>query len=76
MDQCQLKTIRGKPAILSTHVITNFRFITLNHSVRAAGDKKWQRIQEISRKDARVLKEKAYLVDEFRTLVEKSCTFV
>ena len=76
MDQCQLRTIKGKPAILSTHVITNFRFLSLNQSVRAAKDEKWQRIQQITRMHSYYLRDHPEIIEEFRSLVSNNCTFV
>ena len=37
-DHHQLGAIEGLPFLLSTHIITDFTLVKLEHSVRAAGD--------------------------------------
>ena len=38
MDHSQLPPVTGRPFLLSTHVITCFKMVKLESSVRAAGD--------------------------------------
>ena len=47
MDHTQLQPVNGRPFLLSTHVITCFKMIKLQCSVRASGDQDFQRMQEI-----------------------------
>ena len=44
MDHTQLQPVNGRPFLLATHVITCFRMIKLECSVRASGDPYFQRI--------------------------------
>lgn len=37
-DHAQLGAIEGLPFLLSTHILTDFTLVKLEHSVRAAGD--------------------------------------
>ena len=38
MDHTQLQPINGRPFLLSTHVVTCFKMVKLQSSVRDAGD--------------------------------------
>ena len=49
MDAKQLHPIQGMHPLLSSHVITCFTFLRLRHSVRAASDPTYRRIQKITR---------------------------
>jgi hypothetical protein len=49
IDPLQLRPIRGRPFLVSPFVLTCFRFSLLKHSVRAADDLFFQRMQDISR---------------------------
>jgi predicted GIY-YIG superfamily endonuclease len=74
LDILQLLAIRGRPALLSPHMLTTFKFARLNHSVRAASDPNWQRIQKITRIMPTELTPE--IIQEFQDLVRKNCTFV
>ena len=75
VDSKQLKPIRGIPSLLSTHMLTCFRFTKLKHSVRAANDETYQRIMDLSREDASKLQANKELVDEFREKARRTFTF-
>ena len=74
IDPLQLKPIRGRPFLVSPFVLTCFRFSLLKHSVRAADDLSFQRMQDISR-----LLSHTYTLEilaEMAELLETHCTFV
>ena len=60
----------------SSHVITCFKMVKLKTSVRAAGDINLQRIQEIARMHYSQYKENNGLINEFKSLLRSTCTFV
>ena len=74
MDWKQLKPIHGLPAMLSPSMITSFNFCSLTESVRAGGDRNFQRIQRISRLDASEYTTE--VIHEFKNLLRSHCTFV
>ena len=39
-DHMQINSIEGLPFLLSSHLLTDYTIVKLQHSVRAAGDKK------------------------------------
>ena len=49
MDHTQLPPIKGRPFLISSHVISWFQMIQLKHSVRANSDQNFQRVQTIAR---------------------------
>ena len=77
MDHAQFRAINGLPFLLSTHIITSFTLVGLRHSVRAAGDFWFQKLQDLTRICPNSLKrnEKAYK-RKFRKLALKCLTFV
>jgi hypothetical protein len=74
MDILQLLPIWGRPPMLSPHMLTSFKFARLVHSVRAASDKNWQRIQKITRIMPTDLTPE--IITEFQDLIRTNCTFV
>ena len=76
MDHTQLQPIRGHPFLTSCHVIPCFKFVNLNHSVRASSDVHFQRIQEIARYNYQRFTNESELVDEFIDLCTEYLTFV
>jgi len=75
MDYLQIDPVKGRHALLSPLFVTSFVFHKLLHSVRAAHDAKWRRIQEITRMPPNVLVDPA-IKAEFVREVTHVCTFV
>ena len=76
MDHTQLKPVKGRPFLLSTHVITCFRMMKLETSVRAVGDTSFQRLQKILSMHYNELTDKPELLNELRDLLQIVPTFV
>lgn len=76
MDHTQLQPVQGKPFLLSTHVITSFRMVKLEKSVRANGDLPFQRLQQIISMHYSVFQQNPALLDELRNLLQTVPTYV
>ena len=76
LDHAQLQPIDGKPFLVSPMILSCYRFVRLNESVRASGDTNLQRIQRISRMNPRKLSQDNNLIIEFKNLLLGNCTFV
>lgn len=76
IDHTQIQPINGSPFLTATHVVTCFRMVALNHSVRASQDVNFQRIQAIARKSYIELENNPQLVDEMISLCSEHLTFV
>lgn len=76
LDHTQLQPVRGKPFLVSTHVLSCFRMSRLQHSVRASNDKDFQRIQTIARMHPAMYKRDSTLLPEFARLYNDVFTFV
>ena len=76
MDHTQLQPVNGRPFLLSTHVITCFRMIKLECSVRASGDPDFQRMQEIIRMHVSKYNDDPELLEELKILLRDVPTFV
>ena len=74
LDHRQLAPVKGLPFLLNSHILTCFDFQTLNHSVRANNDLKFQRLQFICRMHPKEYNQE--ILDEFKELVSNECTFV
>ena len=57
-------------------ILSCFDFVCLSESVRASGDKYLQRIQQIARMNPRKYDSNPELIQEFKTLLSTTCTFV
>jgi hypothetical protein len=68
MDHSQLEPINGTPFLLSTHILTSYNFVQLNHSVRASNDIPFQRFQVICRMNPYDLINNDGLCQEFKSL--------
>eukprot|EP00956_Cyclotella_meneghiniana_P010602 scaffold14751_cov43-Cyclotella_meneghiniana.AAC.1 len=55
-DHMQINSIDGLPFLLSSHLLTDYTIVKLEHSVRAAGDRKLMRLQQITRTSAIALR--------------------
>ena len=75
-DHTQLQPVNGRPFLLSTHVITCFKMIKLECSVRASGDQDFQRMQEIIRMHVSKYNESPELLDKLRDLLRNVPTYV
>lgn len=75
MDHTQIQPIKGRPFLTSCNMISSFRMVSLEKSVRASGDPKFMRLQQIARYNYKVLQEKPHLVDEFVQLCRETLTF-
>ena len=76
MDHTQLQPVNGRPFLLSTHVITCFKMIKLECSVRASGDQDFQRMQEIIRMHVSKYNDDPELLEELKILLRDVPTFV
>ena len=76
MDHTQLQPVKGRPFLLSTHVITCFKMVKLEACVRAAGDKYFQRLQEITRIHYSCFDNDSDLLEEFKSLLRNVPTYV
>ena len=76
MDHTQLQPVEGRPFLLSSHVITCFKMIKLQSSVRASDDIELQRIIQIASMHYSAYVDDPELLVEFRTLVSNTCVFV
>lgn len=76
MDNSQLQPIEELPFLVSSFMLTCFVMVKLEHSVRAYGDVRFQRLQAISRMDPFELRASQELKDEFFTLAHDILTFV
>ena len=74
MDASQFISITGRPFLLSSLILTSFKMIKLSHSVRAANDPDFQRLQIIARLHPGSINNE--IVDEFKTLCNSVFTFV
>jgi predicted GIY-YIG superfamily endonuclease len=74
IDPVQLRPIKGRPFLLSPFVLTCFAFSLLTHSVRAADDVFFQRIQDISRMLTHLYTPE--ILEEMKELLLTHCTFV
>jgi hypothetical protein len=74
MDPLQLHPVKGRPPLLSAHMITCFLFTKLKHSVRASQDGFLRQIQDLTRLHPGELL--APVIRRFRGLIEAHCTFV
>jgi predicted GIY-YIG superfamily endonuclease len=72
MDHLQLLPFRGTPILLSMYVITDFKFIRLQESVRAANDPVLRDIIRLTRLTSWAPKDQKL----FTTLLENNCIFV
>ena len=48
LDHTQIQAIKNRPFLTSSHIISRFKMIVLEESVRAHGDISFQHIQQIS----------------------------
>ena len=76
LDHKQLQPVSGRPFLVSAYIISCFRFVILKHSVRAAGDPSFQRIQNIARMHPKMYSSDPMLLQELAELIKSNCTFV
>lgn len=76
MDHKQIQPIHGHPFLTSCHVIPCFKFVNLNHFMRASSDVNFQRIQEIARYNYQRFMDEPDLIDKFVGLCSEYLTFV
>ena len=74
MDHKQLEPVKGKPFLLSSHIVTCFSVVRLKHSVRASSDTNFQRLQAISRMSVRDINDDT--IEEFKSTLRTTCSFV
>ena len=72
VDILQLLPFRGTPLLLSMNMLTDFRFLELNESVRAANDQNLRRLCQLTRTSQWT----DQLENEFKNLVSQHCSFV
>jgi hypothetical protein len=75
LDIAHLSPVRGRPPIMSPHMMVSFKFVKLLQPVRSGGDLQLQRIQEITRMTPSELSEPA-IKDEFCHLIVTHCTHI
>ena len=76
MDHKQFPPIYGNPFLTSPMVLSCFEFVCLTDSVRASGDLRLQRIQQIARMNPVIYEDNPTLIQEFKDLLFETCTFV
>lgn len=65
MDHTQIQPVNGRPFLTSCNIISCYKMVALEHSVRASTDSNFKRIQQIARYSHRKLKEEPHLIEEF-----------
>ena len=75
MDYLQIDPVSGRHSLLSPTFTSCLFFKELLHSVRAAGDINWQRLQQITRYGESAL-ENRYVKARFVRLLTTTCTFI
>ena len=76
LDHTQLKPVKGRPFLLSSHVITNFKMAKLETSVCAVADPSLQKIQKIISSHYNQFTENPNLLSELRELLHDVPRFV
>ena len=76
MDHTQIQPIGGRPFLTSSNIVSCFKMVALEHSVRAHHDLIFQKIQKISRYPHSKFIESPELVDEFVRLCSAHLTFL
>ena len=76
LDHTQIQAIDGRPFLTSSNIIPMFNMIALQHSVRAADDPHFFRIQQICRYDYRILEQHPEYIHEFKQLCSEHLTFL
>jgi len=74
LDILQLLPITGYPFLMSSHMLTSFKFAALNESVHAGRDPHLHRIQKITQFSTSQLTPK--IKKEFRNLIITKCSHV
>jgi hypothetical protein len=72
----QTQPIDGHPSLLSPHVLSSYHVQKLKHSVRAAEDEAFQKIQNITRLSHSYIANHLEMKREFRQLCSDTFTFV
>lgn len=75
LDHTQIQPIDGRPFLTSSNIIPIFSMIALQHSVRAADDPSFFRIQQIYHYDCCTLEQNPVYVAEFKHLCSEHLTF-
>ena len=76
MDHTQLAPINGKPFLISSHVLSCFKMVRLECSVRASVDNNFQRLQQIACMHPSEYETNPSLLTEFKLLASETFTFV
>jgi len=76
MDKDQLLPVDGRPFLTSPYVLFSFRIISLISSIRAVGDRPFQRLQEICKIPSNILLKQKEKIKEFKQLVMTVMTHV
>ena len=76
LDHKQLQPVEGYPFLVSSHIISCFRFIVLQHSVRASGDISFQRLQNIAQMHPTKYEQDPSILIDFQNILRHKCTFV
>ena len=76
LDHTQIQSIENRPFLTSSNIIPMFTMVSLEHSVRAANDPAFFRIQQICRYDYHKLETEPQLIEEFRQLCSDHLSFV
>ena len=76
LDHKQLQPVSERPLLISAHILSCFRFILLQKSVRSSGDPDLQRIQNIVRMHPKAYEDNPELLTELSQLIKDNCTFV
>ena len=76
MDHTQLAPVTGKPFLVSSHILSCFKMVRLQHSVRATSDPQFQRLQQIVRMHPDEYIRDSSILEEFKNLAGEVFTFV
>ena len=76
LDHKKFPPISGRLFMTSLHILTSFEFIVLLHSVRTSCDPEFQRLQNIARLHPRCYEGYPQLIEEFKGLILRVCTFI
>ena len=71
-----LQSVEGYPFLVSSHIISCFWLIVLQHSVRAAGDKSFQKLQNIAQMHPTKYEQDPSILIDFQNILRHKYTFV
>ena len=76
MDHTQLAPVQAKPILVSSHILSCFKMVRLEYSVRFNSNLNFQRVQEIARMLPSQYENDPSLLTEFKSQASQTFTFV